>query len=238
MVNCQCWCVGERGCSDGFTRYAWLSSIALLPWLPGFPPQAFPTTTLICLSAVNSSPYPGIAPQSLNSSSQSLHLPGDWCPFWGMYGCSKDCMILIPFRLPQIAVSLEALNVSPLTQTIAPMCGARTPASVPPPTKGRSSPTNNCVFCPSSFILLSFAWFYILFSTGQLLLSTVSWCSAYTSVSEGVFLMYPLREMYSTPNYSSTILFSLIMSFDAQKVLILMKSNLFFPMLFVFYYHI
>ena len=210
---------------------AWLSSTDISHH------NLFPHTTLICLSAVNSSPYPGIAPQSLNSSSQSLHLPGDWCPFWGMYGCSKDCMILIPFRLPQIAVSLEALNVSPLTQTIAPMCGART-ASVPPPTKGRSSPTNNCVFCPSSFILLSFAWFYILFSTGQLLLSTVSWCSAYTSVSEGVFLMYPLREMYSTPNYSSTILFSLIMSFDAQKVLILMKSNLFFPMLFVFYYHI
>ena len=137
-----------------------------------------PHTTLICLSAVNSSPYPGIAPQSLNSSSQSLHLPGDWCPFWGMYGCSKDCMILIPFRLPQIAVSLKALNVSPLIQTIAPMCGARTPASVPPPTKGRSSPTNNSVFCPSSFIIPSFAWFYILFSTGQVLLSTVSWCSA------------------------------------------------------------
>ena len=33
----------------------------------------------ICLSAVNSSPRPGITPQSLNSSSQSLHLPGDLC---------------------------------------------------------------------------------------------------------------------------------------------------------------
>ena len=50
--------------------------------------------------------------------------------------------------------------------------------------------------------------------------------------------MYPCREMYSTFSYPSTIFFSLIMSFDAQKVLILMKSNLFFPMLFVFYYHI
>ena len=26
---------------------------------------------------INSSPYPGIAPQSLNSSSQALYLPGD-----------------------------------------------------------------------------------------------------------------------------------------------------------------
>ena len=31
------------------------------------------------LSTVNSSPHPGIAPQSLNSSSQLLHLPGDQC---------------------------------------------------------------------------------------------------------------------------------------------------------------
>ena len=34
----------ERGYGDGSSPYAWLSSIALLPWLPGFPPQAFPTT--------------------------------------------------------------------------------------------------------------------------------------------------------------------------------------------------
>ena len=35
---------GERGYGDGSTPYTWLSSIALLAWLPGFPPQAFPTT--------------------------------------------------------------------------------------------------------------------------------------------------------------------------------------------------
>ena len=34
----------------------------------------------IHLSAVNTSPRPGIAPQSLNSSSQLLHLPGHLCP--------------------------------------------------------------------------------------------------------------------------------------------------------------
>ena len=38
------------------------------------------------------------------------------------------------------------------------------------------------------FILPSFAWVYIFFSTGQVLLSTFSWCSAFTSVSDGVFL--------------------------------------------------
>ena len=56
----------------------------------------------ICLSAVNSSPHPGIAPQSLNSSSQMLQFQGTSIPVWGMYGCGKDCLILIPFRLPQI----------------------------------------------------------------------------------------------------------------------------------------
>ena len=55
----------------------------------------------IHLSAVNSSPRPGIAPQSLNSSSQPLCLPEACVPVRAMYGCSKDCLVLIPFRLPQ-----------------------------------------------------------------------------------------------------------------------------------------
>ena len=37
----------------------------------------------IHLSTVNSSPCPGIAPQSLNSISQLLHFPGDLCPHPG-----------------------------------------------------------------------------------------------------------------------------------------------------------
>ena len=50
---------------------------------------------------------------------------------------------------------------------------------------------------------------YILFHWSGRLLSTLSWCSAYISVSEGVFLMYPWREMYSTSTYSSTMLSNL-----------------------------
>ena len=106
------------------------------------------------------------------------------------------------------AVSLSALNVSPLTQTVAPLLGSD-PASVPPPSEGRSSPTNTPVSPRSSFILRSFAWFCVFFSTGQVLLSAPSWCSACTSVSEGEFLMYPWREVYSTSTYSSAIFFSL-----------------------------
>ena len=76
---------------------AWISSTGishhdLLPHIPS-----------IRLSGVNSSPRPGIVPQSLNSSSQPLCLPGDQHSCLGAYGCSKDCLILIPFRLPQIS---------------------------------------------------------------------------------------------------------------------------------------
>ena len=57
----------------------------------------------IHLSAVKSSSCPGITLQSLNSSSQLLTFQGTSIPVWGMYGCCKDCLILIPIRLPQIS---------------------------------------------------------------------------------------------------------------------------------------
>ena len=88
-----------------------------------------------------------------------------------------------------------------------PQSGDQTSASIPPPSEGRANPTNTPVFPPSSSTLLSFVWVYIFFSSGQVLLSILSWCSACTSVSEGIFLMHPWREMYSTSTYSSTILF-------------------------------
>ena len=49
-------------------------------------------------------------------------------------------------------------------------------------------------------------WVYIFFSVSQVLLSSLSWCSACISVSEGVFLLYPWREMHPTSTYSSSIL--------------------------------
>ena len=64
-----------------------------------FPPQSpsshpYPPPAPIFLSAVNSSPHSGIAPQSLNSSSQLLHLPGDQrpCPgyVWLQQGLSDS----------------------------------------------------------------------------------------------------------------------------------------------------
>ena len=58
--------LGERGYGDGSTLYMWLSSIALLPWLPVFPPQAFPTTI--------SSHIPPVAEYSLEGLMLKLKL--------------------------------------------------------------------------------------------------------------------------------------------------------------------
>ena len=48
-------------------------------FLPGISHHNLLHIPSICLSTVIGSPCPGIAPQSLNSSSQLLYLPGDPC---------------------------------------------------------------------------------------------------------------------------------------------------------------
>ena len=82
-----------------------------------------PHISSICLSVVNSSPHPEIEPQSLNSSSQLLHLPGDLhlC----MYGSGRDCLILIPFRLPQISCFTLSLRCFSCDSDSCPNVGIR-----------------------------------------------------------------------------------------------------------------
>ena len=109
-----------------------------------------------------------------------------------MYGCGKDCLILIPLRLPQIScftLSLKCFSsdsdncpdvrLGPLLQFPHLMRagpGLLTLLFLPlhPP----MVPSSSQVLCGSVF-----------FCTGQVLLSTLSWCSACTCVSEGVFLI-------------------------------------------------
>ena len=89
---------------------SWLSSTGishhnLLPHIPS-----------ISLSTANSSPHPGIAQQPLNSSSQLLGLSETSIPVQYMYGWGQDCLILIPFRLPQIrcfTLSLKCFSSDP-----------------------------------------------------------------------------------------------------------------------------
>ena len=138
-----------------------------------------------------------------------------------MYGCGKDCLILIPFRLPQLSCFTLSLKCFSSDSDNCPDVGIGSLLLFPHlPRAGPILLT--LLFFPYFFILPSFAWFYVLFSTGQVLLSALSCCSACTSVSEGVFLMYLWREMYSTSTYSSTILFSLL-----NKELLINQSTIF-----------
>ena len=82
---------------------AWLSST-------GISHHNLPHIPLIRLSAVNNGPCPGIAPQPLNSSFQLLRPPGDLCPSLGYVWLQEDCLILIPFMLPQISCFTLSLN--------------------------------------------------------------------------------------------------------------------------------
>ena len=151
---------------------AWLSSTGishhdLLPHIP-----------LIRLAAVNSSPRPGIAPQSLNSSSQLLPLPGDQC-FCPGYVCLRQGLSdLIPFMLPHISCLTLSLKCFSSDSDNCPAVGIGFLLQFPCQLK--VGPVLLTLLFPpsSSFILPSFAWFYIFFSTGQVLVSAVSWCSA------------------------------------------------------------
>ena len=84
--------MAARLCSTGISHHD------LLPHIP-----------LIHVSAVNSSPHTGIAPQSLNSSSK-LSFQETLVSAQRVYGCGKDCLILIPFRLPQISCFILSLK--------------------------------------------------------------------------------------------------------------------------------
>ena len=76
---------------------AWLSSTGISPH------DLLPHIPSIHLSTVNSSPRPGVAPQSLSSSSQPLHLPRDLRPCPGYVGLRQGLSVLIPLRLSQLS---------------------------------------------------------------------------------------------------------------------------------------
>ena len=101
--------LGERGFGDGATCYVDSAVITLLPWLPGFPPQAFPTTISSLTSPLSVSLQSttaldlGLFQYLLTPAPSCCTFQGTCVPVWDMYGCGKDCLILIPFRLPQIS---------------------------------------------------------------------------------------------------------------------------------------
>ena len=91
---------GERGFGDGSSHYRvtqkyCFASMAAQVFSTGIShSNLLVHIPSICLSVINSSPHPGIAPQSLNSIAQPLHLPGDLCPcptcIWLQQGLSRS----------------------------------------------------------------------------------------------------------------------------------------------------
>ena len=109
--------------------------IALLPWLPSFPPQASPPTISplafprsVSLQS-NNCPLPGIVPQPLNSSCCAFQ--GTSVTVQSMYGCGKDCQILIPFRLPQIGCFTLSLKCFSFNSDNCPAVGVRSLPQLP-----------------------------------------------------------------------------------------------------------
>ena len=91
---------------------AWLSST-------GFSHHSLlPLIAWIHFSTGNSSPRPGIAPAPSLCAFQ-----GTCIPVLGMYGCGKDCLILIPFRLPQISCLTLSLKCFPSDSDNCPDVG-------------------------------------------------------------------------------------------------------------------
>ena len=114
---------------------------------------------------------------------------GIYVPVQGMYGCSKDFLILIPFRLPQISSFTLSLKCFSSDSDNCPDVGIGPLLQLPQPPRAGPVLLTLLFFplVPSSHRVCVF---YIFFSAGQVLLSTLCGCSACTSVSEGVFLMY------------------------------------------------
>ena len=136
---------------------AWLSSagISHLDLLPHIPS--------ISLSTVSSSPHPGIAPQSLNSPPSCCPFQETCIPAQSMYGCGKDCLILIPFRLPQISYFTLSLKYFSFDLDSCPAVGIGPLLQFPHQLRVGPVLLTLLFSPPSSFVLLSFAWFYIYF---------------------------------------------------------------------------
>ena len=128
---------------------------AVSPCFHGCPALEFPTTVSSLTSPRSVSPQSTAALALDCSRIPQLQLPAA-ASARGPASLSRVCMavartVWFSFHLGchRSALLLSALNISCLTQTIAPMCGSD-PASFPPPTEGRSSPSDTPVFPPSS----------------------------------------------------------------------------------------
>ena len=153
-----------------------------------------PHVPSVHLSAVSSSSHSGIVLQSLHSSSQPL---GTCLHVQLTYGCSKDCLILIPFSLSQISCFTFSLQCFSSAPDNCPSVGIRLPLQFPHTIKGWSSLMTPvflcvcvCVFC-----------FFLLFPSSCQVLHVSTYCFLMVSyscpLSAGVLQILLCTKMYS-----------------------------------------
>ena len=138
------------------------SAVSMAVWL--FSTGIFHHSLLPHFPSINLSSQQQPSPWDC-STIRKLQLPAA-APWRGSMSLSRVCLAMartvwLSFHLGchRSAVSLSALNVSPLTQTIAAMWGSDACSSSPTCWVQIQS-YQHSHFPPSSFILLSFAWVY------------------------------------------------------------------------------
>ena len=193
---------------DSTVSFCFYVCLAFLCW--HFPPRSPPSHTLhlsLCsqqqplpwdCSTVPKFLLPATAPSRGPASLSRVYMAAARTVWFSFHlGCHRS------------AVTLSALNVSPLTQTITLMWGLD-PCFSSPTHQGRYSPTNTPVFplvpCPAEFCVA----LYILYLwSGTPLCSQLVFClhfCVWRCIPD-----VPWREMYSTSTYSFTVLFSWVL---------------------------
>ena len=123
--------------------------------------STFPTTISSFTSPQSVSPQStaaltlGLLHNPYTSAPSYCTFQGTCVPVRGMYGCSKDHLILVPFRLPQISGFTLSLKCFSSDSDNCPDVGIGPLLQVPQPAEGRSSP-DSPVFppVPSSYRVL------------------------------------------------------------------------------------
>ena len=144
----------------------------MLPWLPGFPPQAFPTTVSSLTSPRSISPQSTAAltlgllhnPQTPAPSCCTLQGTGTSALVRSLYGCSKDCLTFIPFRLPQIGCFTLSLKCFSSDSDSCPEAGIRPLPQFPHPPRAGLVLLTLLFFplvpCPTKFCMVLYILFH------------------------------------------------------------------------------
>ena len=107
-----CW---ERGFGDGSTCYADSAVSSCFRGCPAFlhrhfPPSSPPSHHLFVSLQSAAALALGLFQYPLTPARSCCTFQGTCVPVWGTYGCSKGCLILILFRLPQISCFMLSLK--------------------------------------------------------------------------------------------------------------------------------